>query len=149
MANLAIIYQGQKRWKEAEELALRVIELRQNALGPQHPDTVHKKAELVVSYSRQRRWVEAERLQLQVLEMKERILGPEHPDVMKSQSALAVIQSEDRKTEIGRTWTAENTSVTQRIGSGLEMTSKTLVSTNICCMQSVGPLTNFALIRVA
>lgn len=40
MGNRAVTYMNQGRWKEAEELELRVMEMRKNVLGEQHPNTL-------------------------------------------------------------------------------------------------------------
>ena len=37
MADLAYTYREQGRWKEAEELGLRVMEVRRRVLGEEHP----------------------------------------------------------------------------------------------------------------
>jgi hypothetical protein len=40
MGNLADTYRHQGRWKEAEELALQVLEKQTKVLGHSHPDTL-------------------------------------------------------------------------------------------------------------
>ncbi|KAJ0416847.1 hypothetical protein BJY00DRAFT_290686 [Aspergillus carlsbadensis] len=40
MADLALTYIYQGRWKEAEELEVQVMEVRGRVLGPEHPDTL-------------------------------------------------------------------------------------------------------------
>ena len=40
MANLALTYWSQGRWKDAEELFVQVIETRKTKLGADHPKTL-------------------------------------------------------------------------------------------------------------
>jgi len=40
MANLASTYRNQGRWKEAEELDVRVMETSLRVLGEEHPSTL-------------------------------------------------------------------------------------------------------------
>jgi hypothetical protein len=39
MANLALMYQKQGQWKEAEELGAQVMEVFKRVQGPDHPNT--------------------------------------------------------------------------------------------------------------
>ncbi|KZL79726.1 tpr domain protein, partial [Colletotrichum incanum] len=50
MANLASTYWNQGRWKEAEELEVRVMEMRKRVLGDEHPDTLTSIANLASTY---------------------------------------------------------------------------------------------------
>ena len=48
--NLAALYEGQGRYAEAEPLYLRVLAIRENALGPAHPDVAVNSNNLAVLY---------------------------------------------------------------------------------------------------
>src|ERR1700678_1176668 len=85
MANLAITYQNQGRWNEAEQLMSRKL------LGAEHPDTLTSMANLAVTYQNQGRWNEAEQLNVQVMDMMKKLLGAEHPDTLTSMANLAKI----------------------------------------------------------
>ena len=50
MANLAATYRNQGRWKEAEELEVKVMEARTRVLGDEHPDTLTAMANLGSTY---------------------------------------------------------------------------------------------------
>jgi nucleoside phosphorylase/tetratricopeptide (TPR) repeat protein len=89
MADLALTYIYQGRWKEAEELGVQVMEVRGRVLGPEHPDTLASMANLASTYRDQGRWKEAEELGLQVMEVRGRVLGSEHPDTLTSMANLA------------------------------------------------------------
>ncbi|KAB8270025.1 purine and uridine phosphorylase [Aspergillus minisclerotigenes] len=77
------------RWKEAEELQLQIVELCQQVLGPEHPDTLNSMHNLASTYRDQGRWKEAEKLEIQVVEFRKQVLGPEHPDTLNSMHNLA------------------------------------------------------------
>ncbi|KAH6866069.1 P-loop containing nucleoside triphosphate hydrolase protein, partial [Thelonectria olida] len=81
------LYQG--RWKEAEELFVRVMELRKRVLGEEHPSTLTSMANLASTYRNQGRWKEAEALQVRVMETRKRVLGEEHPSTLTSMANLA------------------------------------------------------------
>jgi tetratricopeptide (TPR) repeat protein len=89
MADLALSYSYQGRWKEAEELEVQVMEVRGRILGPEHPDTLTSMANLASTYRNQGRWKEAEELGVRVMEVRGRILVPEHPDTLMSMADLA------------------------------------------------------------
>ncbi|RFU24235.1 hypothetical protein B7463_g12105, partial [Scytalidium lignicola] len=89
MANLALTYSNQGRWKEAEELQVQVIEMTKKMLGEEHPNTLASIANLAFTYSNQGRQKEAEDLEEQVMEMRKRVLGEGHPDTLISMANLA------------------------------------------------------------
>lgn len=55
IANLALTYRDQGRWKEAEELGEQVLESRKRMLGHKHPDTLASMNNLALTYHRQGR----------------------------------------------------------------------------------------------
>ena len=89
MANLALTYQNQGRWTEAEKLGIRVSETRQRVLGEEHPKTLISIGNLASTYQNQGRWTEAEKLEIRVSETRQRVLGEEHPDTLSSMGNLA------------------------------------------------------------
>ncbi|KAE8135747.1 hypothetical protein BDV38DRAFT_294460 [Aspergillus pseudotamarii] len=86
-----------KRWKEAEDLELRVIKLRKRVLRSDHPDTVTAMNNMAIIYGGQDRWTEAEELGAQVIEARKTILGEEHPDTLASIDILAWLHSGQRR----------------------------------------------------
>jgi len=76
MANLALSYWKQGRWKEAEELNVQVMEGRKWVLGEEHPETLAGMANLASTYRHQGRWKEAEELDMQA--MKSRKVSVNH-----------------------------------------------------------------------
>ncbi|KAL4967797.1 P-loop containing nucleoside triphosphate hydrolase protein [Aspergillus stella-maris] len=91
MADLALTYDYQGRWKEAEELGVQVMEVHSQVLGTEHPYTLTNMANLASTLCNQGRWHEAEKLEVQVLETKKTVLGAEHPDTLTSMANLASI----------------------------------------------------------
>jgi tetratricopeptide (TPR) repeat protein len=81
------------RWKEAEELQVKVMEARSRVLGVEHPDTLRATASLASTYREQGRWKEAEELEVEVLEARSRVLGEEHPDTLNAMANLGVTYS--------------------------------------------------------
>jgi hypothetical protein len=53
MANLALTYNDQGRWKEAEELGVQAMETRKRVLSKEHPDTLLSMYNLTSTYSNQ------------------------------------------------------------------------------------------------
>jgi hypothetical protein len=66
------------RWKEAEELEVKVMETRKRVLGQEHPGTLASMANLASTYRNQGRWKEAEELVVKVMETSSKVLGPRH-----------------------------------------------------------------------
>ena len=79
---LGVSYRQQGRWKEAEELELRVMEVMRRVLGEEHPDTLTSMSNLATTYHEQGRWKEAQELALQVLEKRNKVLGDNHPTTL-------------------------------------------------------------------
>jgi hypothetical protein len=79
------------RYVEAEKLLVRVMEVRKQELGLEHPDTLFSMSTLAPIYAIQKRWEEAEELAMRVLEICKRVLGPEHPSTFSSMSTLVPI----------------------------------------------------------
>ncbi|KAF2205730.1 hypothetical protein GQ43DRAFT_467879 [Delitschia confertaspora ATCC 74209] len=101
----AYFYEG--RWKDAEELDMRVMGIRKRVLGEEHPDTLTSMGNLASTYRNQGRWKEldmevmetkkrdqgrwkeAEELDLRVTETRESVIGEERPDTLTSIANLA------------------------------------------------------------
>jgi tetratricopeptide (TPR) repeat protein len=89
MADVAWIYAGQGRWSEAEELGLQVLEIREQILGPEHPETLAAMASLATTRYELGKWKDAQAKREQVLEIQKRERGPAHPVTVNSMSDLA------------------------------------------------------------
>ena len=67
----------------------RLVADQEQALGPDHPDTLTARNNLAVAYRAAGRVDEAISLHEQTLAARERVLGPDHPDTLNSRSNLA------------------------------------------------------------
>ena len=72
------LYQ-QGKYDEAIPLVKRILEIRQKALGPDHPDVAACFNNLAELYRSQGNYAEAEPLYQKSLAIVEKVLGPEHP----------------------------------------------------------------------
>uniref|UniRef100_A0A8H7NHI4 NB-ARC domain-containing protein n=1 Tax=Bionectria ochroleuca TaxID=29856 RepID=A0A8H7NHI4_BIOOC len=89
MADLATTYYAQGRYNDAEEISVKVLELRREELGEKHPDTISSMADLATTYHVQGRYEEAEKLKDEALELRREVLGEKHPDTISSIASLA------------------------------------------------------------
>lgn len=78
-----------KRLHEAEQFYKRALEIRENALGPEHLDTLKNMDNLARLYTKNRLYTNAESLFNRALAIREKKLGPEHPDVIRNINELA------------------------------------------------------------
>ena len=67
----------------------RLVTDQEQALGPDHPDTLSVRSQLATAYHMAGRTGEAITLQEKVLADRERTLGPDHPDTLTSRHNLA------------------------------------------------------------
>jgi transcriptional regulator with XRE-family HTH domain len=74
---------------EAEPIYERVLQIREQTLGPDHPDMATALENLAELYSLKRRYVKAEPIYDRVLQIREQTLGPGHPDVATALEGLA------------------------------------------------------------
>ena len=70
--NLAVLYQAQGRYGEAEPLFLEALQASREVLGPRHPDTLTSLNNLAVLYQAQGRYGEAEPLFQEALQAQPR-----------------------------------------------------------------------------
>ena len=91
LSNLALLYQNQSRYAEAEPLYKRSLAIREKALGPEHAIVGNSLSNLASLYENQDRYAEAEPLYRRSLAIRQKVLGPEHTDVSNSLNNLAVL----------------------------------------------------------
>jgi len=80
---------NQGRYGEAIPLAQRALAIREQALGPEHPDVATSLNNLAYLYKTLGDYPKAEPLYQRALAIQEKALGPEHPDVALSLNNLA------------------------------------------------------------
>ncbi|WP_437841988.1 tetratricopeptide repeat protein [Sorangium sp. So ce1153] len=79
------------RYDEALPLARRALELREQALGPEHPDVAQSLNSLAGLLQAKGDYAAAEPLYHRALAIREKALGAEHPDVAQSLNDLAAL----------------------------------------------------------
>jgi tetratricopeptide (TPR) repeat protein len=84
-----VTFYQQGRYSEATEIAQEVLQLREKALGPDHPDVAISLNNLAAIYEAQGKYAEAEPLYKRSLEIRKKALGPDHPYVATSLNNLA------------------------------------------------------------
>ncbi|MBE9004642.1 tetratricopeptide repeat-containing protein [Fortiea sp. LEGE XX443] len=89
--NLALLYQLQGRYSEAEPLYIQSLGLWRKLLGEEHPDIATSLNNLALLYELQGRYYEAEPLYIEALAMSRKLLGEDSPDVASSLNNLALL----------------------------------------------------------
>ncbi|GAA2275532.1 hypothetical protein GCM10009853_032070 [Glycomyces scopariae] len=89
LGQLAVTLEHQERLKEAERLYGAVLQVREERLGADHPDTLITRNNLAGVLYKRGRWDEAERLYRAVLQVREERLGADHPDTLSTRHNLA------------------------------------------------------------
>jgi tetratricopeptide (TPR) repeat protein len=88
------------KYKEAEEMYRRSLELYKSVFGPTHSDTLASMNDLGLVLQRLGRYAESEEMHRVTLELRKSVHGPNHPDTLTSINALAgVLQSLGRYEE--------------------------------------------------
>lgn len=81
-------------YAQAERLYRRALEIYENAMGSEHPQTATALNNLAELYRIQRRHKEAEQLCQRALAIREKVLGQEHPHTAQSLNNLALLLSD-------------------------------------------------------
>lgn len=89
LSNLAMLYDHQGRYSEAEPLYQRSLKIREKTLGIEHPDVATSLNNLAALYEGQGRYSEAGPLYQRSLKIKEKELGVEHPSLAAPLNNLA------------------------------------------------------------
>ena len=90
--NLAMLYQIQGKYLEAEPLLRRALEIYEQQLGADHPDTAMSLNNLAMLYQTQGKYLEAEPLLRRALEIYEQVLGANHPDTQVIRGNYVALQ---------------------------------------------------------
>lgn len=89
MNNLAVLYGKRGKYKDAEPLCKRALEIREEALGREHPDVAKQLNNLALLCQNQGKYDEVELYYQRALEIYELTLGPDDPNVAKTKNNLA------------------------------------------------------------
>jgi tetratricopeptide (TPR) repeat protein len=91
----------------AEDLLTRALAVRQEALGPDHPDTLHSMYYLAETYMWRFRPNEALPIYEEALKLRKARLGPDHPDTLESMHGLAWAYAETGRLDESRSLSEE------------------------------------------
>ena len=82
------VYFGLGLYPKSESMLARSVDIRRQALGPDHPDTLAAESDLGRTLSMVQRDEDAEKLLRQTLAIQQRVLGPENPDTLTTMHRL-------------------------------------------------------------
>jgi tetratricopeptide (TPR) repeat protein len=85
------------RYAEAEDCYQQSLHIREDVLGPDHPDVAYPLTNLAILYVDQGKYEKAEPLYQRALYIREQALGPEHPQVAYPLHGLAILYKEQGK----------------------------------------------------
>jgi tetratricopeptide (TPR) repeat protein len=88
------------QYEQAEPLLQHALDIRERALGPDHPNTATSLNNLAALYWAQGKFEQAEPLQERSLAITEKSLGLDHPDVAIRLNVLALLYSGQGKYEL-------------------------------------------------
>lgn len=91
--NLALLYDAQGRYAEAERLDMQALEFCRELPGPEYPAMAACLNNLAAMYEVQGRFSEAAPLYTQAFEIAESSLGPSHPATQTIRRNLEVIRT--------------------------------------------------------
>ena len=77
------------KFKEAEPLCKRALEIREKCLGPSHPDVAKQLNNLALLCQNQGKYEEVESYYKRAIEIYTKSLGPDDPNVAKTKNNLA------------------------------------------------------------
>ncbi len=92
--HLALLYEVQGRYAEAEPFYERALAIREKALGEEHPHVAQTLNNLALLYATQGRYAEAEPLFERALEIFTRALGEEHPYTQQTKDNIQRLRAE-------------------------------------------------------
>jgi tetratricopeptide (TPR) repeat protein len=87
----------QGQYREAENVARAVVQVRANLLGSEHPDTLRSRNSLAYELWRQGKYTEAEADLRLLIRLQEKVIGPEHLDTLSGRHRLALTLYEQGK----------------------------------------------------
>jgi tetratricopeptide (TPR) repeat protein len=79
------------KYQKAIPFAQKLLDIREKALGLDHPDTAESLVNLALLYEEMGNYAAAEPLFIRALAIREKALGPDHPDTATSLGSLAVL----------------------------------------------------------
>jgi tetratricopeptide (TPR) repeat protein len=96
---IARVYYYQGQYQDAEGVLRKVLEIRDKALGPNHPDTLTTRRVLAIALVGEGKYAEAEIEYRALTTLTEQVLGREHPDTLMTRNNLALALADQGKYE--------------------------------------------------
>ena len=96
---LGACYYFESQYVEAESLFRQALEVREKALGPEHPDVAECLHNLASLYTTEREFARAEPLFKRALKIRKERLGAGHPVVRRTMQAYAVLLRQTAREE--------------------------------------------------
>jgi non-specific serine/threonine protein kinase/serine/threonine-protein kinase len=97
MNRLALNYNGQGKYAQAEARHSQVLKIERRVLCPENPNTMAALRNLGYDCERQGKYAQAEEIDSQSLEVHRRVSGPEHPSTLIPMTNLAIVYDEQGK----------------------------------------------------
>ena len=82
------------KYADAEQLEIKVLDMRNKLLGEEHPNTILAMENLAITLYYLQKYTVAARLEVQVVDVRQKIFGDEHPKTIKAVALLAEIRSQ-------------------------------------------------------
>ena len=95
----AYYLRGRARYDEAELLYQRALQIREQVLGPDHPDTAGSLNNLAALLKSQGKYDEAEPLYRRALQIREQVLGPDHPNTITTRKNFQIFLREQGRED--------------------------------------------------
>jgi len=87
---LVLLFLGKRnKFKDAEPLCKRALEIREKCLGPSHPDVAKQLNNLALLCQNQNKYDEVESYYKRAIDIYAKSLGPDDPNVAKTKNNLA------------------------------------------------------------
>jgi tetratricopeptide (TPR) repeat protein len=82
------VLSSQGKYLEAEQMHRQALELKEEVLGREHPDTLGSMNNLAETFRHQGKYLEAEQMHQQALDLYKKVLGQKHPDTIRCENNL-------------------------------------------------------------
>jgi tetratricopeptide (TPR) repeat protein len=116
------------QYASAETSHRKASTLREEVLGPEHPDTLTSMSNLALVLDSQGKYEEAEAMNRQTLAQQEKALGPKHPETLLSVYRLAHLLAKQHRVD-------ESLLLYQRASAGYDTTLGKDHPTTLACQQ--------------
>lgn len=89
--NMAALYHAQGKYRMAEELYIKALDIKQRLYGQDNDETAVALLNLATLFSAKRDYPQAEAYFIRTLQIREKVLGPNHPDLAKTLQKYALL----------------------------------------------------------